>query len=46
MSADVITYRGKSAVREMGKVLGFPEEMIGRFAKGINGFEYVDSHDG
>ena len=45
MTANVITYRGKSAVREMGKVLGFPEEMIGRFAKCIHGFEYVDSHD-
>ena len=46
MIANVITYCGKSAVREMGKVLGSPEEMIGRFAEGINGFEYVDSHDG
>ena len=45
MTANVITYRSKSAVREMGKVLGFPEEMIGRLAKSINGFEYVDSHD-
>lgn len=45
MTANVITYRGKSAVREMGKVLGFPEEMIGRLAKCISGFEYVDSHD-
>lgn len=45
MTTNVITYRGKSAVREMGKVLGLPEEMIGRFANGINGFEYVDSHD-
>ncbi len=45
MAANVITYRGKSAVREMGKVLGFPEEMIGRLAKGINGFEYVDDTD-
>ena len=45
MTANVITYRGKSAVREMGKVLGFPEEMIGRLAKGIHRFEYVDSHD-
>ena len=45
MTANVITYRGKSAVREMGKVLGFPEEMIGRFSKCIHGFEYVDSHD-
>ena len=46
MTANVITYRGKSAVREVGKVLGFPNEMIGRLAKGIQGFEYVDSHDG
>ncbi len=45
MTANVITYRSKSAVREMGKVLGFPEEVIGRLAKSINGFEYVDSHD-
>ena len=45
MTANVITYRGRSAVREMGKVLGFPEEMIGRLAKSIHGFEYVDSHD-
>ena len=45
MTANVITYRGKSAVREMGKVLGFPGEMIGRLAKCINGFEYMDSND-
>ena len=45
MTANVITYRGKSAVREMGKVLGFPEEMIARFSKCVSGFEYVDSRD-
>ena len=45
MTANVITYRGKSAVREMGKVLGFPEEMIGRLSKYIHRFEYVDSRD-
>ena len=45
MTANVITYRGKSAVREMGKVLGFPEEMIARLAKRIHRFEYVDSRD-
>jgi len=33
MTANVITYRGRSAVREIGKVLGFPDEVIGRFAK-------------
>ncbi|MEM9478655.1 MAG: error-prone DNA polymerase [Verrucomicrobiota bacterium] len=31
MTANVITYRGRSAMREIGKVLGFPEEMLGRF---------------
>ncbi len=32
MTANVITYRGRSAVREIGKVLEFPEEMLGRFS--------------
>ena len=45
MTANVITYRGKSAAREIGKVLGFPEKMIKRFSKSIHGFEYVDAHD-
>ena len=45
MTANVITYRRRSAVREMGKVLGFPEEMIARLAKAVSGFEYTDSHD-
>lgn len=31
MTANVITYRGRSAVREIGKVLEFPEEMLARF---------------
>ncbi len=31
MTANVITYRGRSAVREIGKVLEFPEEMLSRF---------------
>jgi len=32
MTANVITYRGRSAVREIGKVLEFPEEMLARFS--------------
>lgn len=32
MTANVITYRGRSAVREIGKVLNFPEETLGRFS--------------
>ena len=45
MTANVITYRGKMAAREVGKVLGFPDEMIGRLSKCISGFEYTDDHD-
>ena len=32
MTANVITYRGKSAARETGKALGFDEESLGRLA--------------
>ena len=31
MTANVITYRGRSAMREMGKVLNLPEDVISRF---------------
>lgn len=33
MTANVITYRGRSAVREAGKVLGFAEEQLDRLSK-------------
>jgi error-prone DNA polymerase len=32
MTANVITYRGRSAARELGKVLNFPSVLIDRFA--------------
>lgn len=32
MTANVITYRGRSAMREMGKVLNLPEDILGRFS--------------
>lgn len=32
MTANVITYRGRSAVREIGKVLNFPRALIDRFS--------------
>ena len=32
MTANVITYRGRSAVREIGKVLGFGEDALDRFS--------------
>jgi error-prone DNA polymerase len=36
LTANVITYRGRSAVREVGKTLGFGADAIDRLAKGIN----------
>ena len=33
MTANVITYRGRSAVRDAGKALGFSEEQLGRLSK-------------
>ncbi len=45
MTANVITYRAKSAVREMGKVLGFAPEQIDRLAKLMSRHEFTDEHD-
>ncbi|MCU0227927.1 MAG: error-prone DNA polymerase [Bryobacterales bacterium] len=45
MTANVITYRGRSSVREMGKVLGFPEEIIGRLSACMSPFEYKSDFD-
>ena len=42
MTANVITYRERSAVREVGKALGFPEEAIGRLSKCIH---YMDAFE-
>jgi len=42
MTANGITYRGRSAAREVGKVLGFEETQIDRLAKVMNHFEYID----
>lgn len=38
MTANVITYRGKSAFREMSKVLGFAPEVADRFSNGPSRF--------
>jgi error-prone DNA polymerase len=45
MTANVITYRGKSAAREVGKTLGFEPQQIDRLAKVMNNFEFVDASD-
>ena len=42
MTANVITYRGRSAAREVGKVLGLQPEQVDRLAKVMNHFEFVD----
>ncbi|WP_309025902.1 DNA polymerase III subunit alpha [Pelagicoccus enzymogenes] len=40
MTANVITYRRKSATREVGKVLGFEEEFLGRFSSLFGSHNY------
>ena len=45
MTANVITYRGKSAAREVGKALGFDPAQIDRLAKLMHRFEFVDRDD-
>ncbi|MCG6921596.1 MAG: error-prone DNA polymerase [Acidobacteria bacterium] len=45
MTANVITYRDRSASREIGKVLGIPMEEIDRLAHHMRRFEYVDADD-
>jgi error-prone DNA polymerase len=45
MTAVVITYRTRLAVREMGKVLGMGEDAIDRLAKLISSIEHRDDHE-
>jgi error-prone DNA polymerase len=45
MTANVITYRDRSASREIGKVLGIPQEEIDHLARFMRRFEYVDPTD-
>jgi error-prone DNA polymerase len=40
MTANVITYRGKSAAREVGKALGFDEDTLGRLSGLIGNWEW------
>jgi error-prone DNA polymerase len=42
MTANVITYRGRSAARDVGKVLSLDEDRIDRLAKVMNQFEFTD----
>ncbi len=45
MTANVITYRGRLAVRDVGKVLGYDERQIAQLASEINTFEWRDPKD-
>jgi error-prone DNA polymerase len=45
MTANVITYRSKSAFREMSKVLGFPPSVAERFSSGSSSFRDEDSEE-
>src|SRR5262249_22256135 len=45
MTANVITYRGRSAIREVGKTLGFGPQQVDRLAKLLSPFEFRDAQD-
>ncbi|HUH12488.1 MAG TPA: error-prone DNA polymerase, partial [Longimicrobiales bacterium] len=45
MTANVITYRGRSAAREVGKALGLPAALIDRLSGFVSEFEYQDPGD-
>jgi error-prone DNA polymerase len=45
MTANVITYRSRSAAREVGKALGFDPAQIDRLTKVMNNFEFIDASD-
>jgi error-prone DNA polymerase len=45
MTANVITYRDRSASREIGKVLGIPQDELDQLARHMRRFEYIDPRD-
>jgi error-prone DNA polymerase len=45
MTANIITYRGRSAVRDIGKVLGFPEQDLARIAALVPSWGWTDPKD-
>src|SRR6266516_2648426 len=44
-TANVITYRGRSAAREVGKVLGFDDDTLGRLSGLVHTWEWKDPKD-
>ena len=45
MTANVISYRGKSAAREVGKALGFDQESLGRLSSLVSSWEWRGKND-
>ena len=45
MTANVITYRGRSATREAGAALGFDAETLNRLTKLVGAWEWRDEND-
>jgi len=45
MTANVITYRGRSAAREIGKALSIEPETLNRLAALVGAWEYKDAND-
>ncbi|HOK46647.1 MAG TPA: error-prone DNA polymerase, partial [Bryobacteraceae bacterium] len=45
MTANVITYRGRSAAREVGKALGFEEGVLARLSSLVRAWEWKDPAD-
>src|SRR6266446_6435732 len=45
MTANVITYRGRSAAREVGKALGFDDQTLGRLSALVHTWEWKDPKD-
>jgi error-prone DNA polymerase len=43
MTANVITFQPRRAVREVGKALGLPPDFLDRLAKGVPGWGYRDA---
>jgi error-prone DNA polymerase len=45
MTANVITYRNRSAAREMGKAMGFDPDSLNRISAAVATWEFKDEHD-
>jgi error-prone DNA polymerase len=45
MTANVITYRGRSAAREVGKALDFDDDTLSRLARLVHSWEWKDPKD-